>query len=91
MPRLETYQKQSNMQFGFTQNLSPVMAALIITEARAEAKFNTGTSLFLLTLDSQKALDVTNHTIMLDKLYEMSANSTLWLLIKDLSTGLTST
>ena len=42
------------------------MSALIVSEARAEAKLNPCAPLFLMTLDSQKAFNVVNHTIILD-------------------------
>ena len=90
LPRLsETFEK-SPLQFGFTKGLSPVMSALIVSEARAEAKLNTCKPLFLVTLDSQKAFDVVNHTILLDKLYEIGVHPALWTIVKDLYSGLTS-
>ena len=79
------------MQFGFTKGLSPVMSALIISElARAEVKMNTSAPLFLVTLDSQKAFDVVNHIILLDKLYDIGIHPTLWNIVNDMYTGLTS-
>ena len=90
LPRLSETFEQSPLQFGFTKGLSPVMAALIVSEARAEAKLNTCKPLFLVTLDSQKAFDVVNHTILLDKLYETGIHPALWTIVKDLYSGLTS-
>ena len=68
LPRLSQSFEQSSLQFGFTKGLSPVMSALIVSEARAEVRVNTCEPLFLVTLDSRKAFDVVNHTTMLDKL-----------------------
>ena len=90
LPRLSETFEQSSLQFGFTKGLSPVMSALIVSEARAETKLNTCKPLFLVTLDSQKAFDVVNHVILLDKLYEMGIHPTLWTIVKDLYSGLTS-
>ena len=40
--------------------------------------------LFLMTLDSQKAFDVVNHTLLPDKLYEAGIHPSLCTLVKDL-------
>ncbi|MES9880822.1 MAG: reverse transcriptase domain-containing protein [Sedimenticola sp.] len=90
LPRLSERVAQSPLQFGFTEGLSPLMAALLISEARAEVKMNTKTPLFLVTLDSRKAFDVVCHTILLDKLYESGVHPVLWTLVKDMYSGLTS-
>ena len=90
LPRLSETFEQSPLHFGFSKGLSPVMSALIVSEARAEAKLNTCKPLFLVTLDSQKAFDVVNHTILLDKLYETGIHPTLWTIVKDLYLELTS-
>ena len=90
LPRLTESFDQSSLQFGFTKGLSPIMSALIVSEARAEVKMNTFEPLFLVKLDSRKAFDVVNHIIMLDKLYECGVQPSLWSIVKDLYTGLTS-
>ena len=46
--------------------------------------------LFLITVDSQKAFDVVNHIIMLDKMYETGVHPTLWTIVKDFYDGLKS-
>ena len=89
IPTLSETLEQSPLQFGFTKGLS-LMSALIVSEARAEAKLNTCKPLFLVTLDSQKAFDVVSHTILLDKLYETGIHPALWTMVKDLYSGLTS-
>ena len=48
---------QHQMQRGFTEDTSPLMAALLITEAINEAK-DRGEGLYLSTLDAEKAFDV---------------------------------
>ena len=42
---------QSEMQFGFTEGLSPAMAGLLISEAKAESQENK-THIYVATLDS---------------------------------------
>ncbi|CAC5412024.1 unnamed protein product [Mytilus coruscus] len=80
----------STLQFGFTEGLCMLMAVFIINEARAETKHTTFDSLFLMTVDSKKAFDVVDHIIMMDKFYENIPNSSLWTVIKDFYSGLTS-
>ena len=48
---------QSEYQCGFIKELSPNMSALLISEAKAEARQNIK-QLYLATLNTQKALDV---------------------------------
>ena len=55
--------KQSHMQFGFTEGLSPNMASVIITEAVAYAKHQKR-SIFMASLDARKAFDVVDHHIL---------------------------
>ena len=74
---------QSELQFGFTEGLSPAMAGLLISEAKAESHDNK-THIFVATLDSQKAFDVVHHTILLDKLVQTNIHDTSWLVIRDL-------
>lgn len=90
LQRISQTFEQSSLQFGFTKGLSPVMLALIVSEARAEAIMNTCSPQFLVTLDSQKAFDVVNHIILLGKLYETGIHPSLWTVVKDMHTGLTS-
>ena len=52
---------QSELQFGFTKSRNPVMAALVLTEAIAEAT-DQDTPLYVATLDASKAFDVVDHT-----------------------------
>ena len=65
------------------------MAALLISEAKAEARQNNE-QLYLATLDAQKAFDVVHHTILLDRLAELGIPSDVWLIIKDLYSDISS-
>ena len=78
----------SELQYGLTKGLSPIMSSLIITEAKAEAK-RTKSTLFFATMDVQSAFDVVQHTILLDKLLDRNISPTYWLIIKELFNGLT--
>ena len=81
--------EQSEHQFGFTKGLSPNMAALLIIEAKAEARQNND-QLYLATLDAQKAFNVVHHTILLDRLAESGIPHDIWLIIKDLYSDISS-
>ena len=80
---------QSNLQFGFTKVLSPNMAALLVTEEKAEA-FQNKDQLCLATLDTQKAFDVVRHTILLDQLLDQGIKKAIWIIIKNLYSDLSS-
>jgi hypothetical protein len=66
------------MQFGFTEGLSPNMAALILSEVCSN--ITAKDILFITTLDSQKAFDVVNHQILMDKRYHIGVilGSHIW-------------
>ena len=68
----ELYKSQSSLQFGFTEGLSTLLAALIISEATIEAVEDKD-SLLVCTLDARKAFDTVNHSSLLRKLYLNSA------------------
>ena len=79
------------MQFGwFTKGLSQVMSALIISEARAEVKMNNSAPLFLVTFDSLNAFGVVNYAILLDNPNDTGIHPTLWSMVNDMYSGLTS-
>ena len=80
---------QSDHQFGFTSGLSPVMAGLLVSEAKSEAIQNRH-PLFLATLDSQNAFDTVHHKILLDKLFQTNIHKDIWTTIKNLYSGITS-
>ena len=80
----ELNQNQSDLQYGFTKGLTPTMASLLLTEAEADAKMRKRP----LYLATQKAFDVVDHTILLNKLYEEGINQKLWLIVRELYTGL---
>ena len=65
------------------------MAALLISEAKAEACHNND-QLYLVTLDAQKAFNVVHHTILLDRLAESGIPRDIWLIIKDLYSDISS-
>ena len=46
--------------------------------------------LILITLDSQKTVDVVDHIILLDKFYESIPSRALWMIVQNLYEGLTS-
>lgn len=81
--------QQSEHQFGFTKGLSPIMASLLVTEAKAEA-YQNRELLYFATLDSVKAFDVVHHTILLDKLIDKGICKDIWLIIKDLYSDISS-
>ncbi|KAK3105231.1 hypothetical protein FSP39_020278 [Pinctada imbricata] len=59
---------QSQLQRGFTQGTSPLMAGLLISEAYYEAK-DKKEPLILQTFDAEKAFDVVWHDSLFSKLY----------------------
>ena len=80
---------QSRLQRGFTKGTSPLYAALILTEAIAEAQ-DRKHPLYAAFLDASKAFDVVWHNSMLRKLYEAGLQGVDWVLMKDWYSNMTS-
>ena len=66
-----------------------MMASLIVSEVKAES-IEQKSTVYMATLDSQKAFDVVDHSILLDKLFDKDINDNAWLVIKDLYQDITS-
>ena len=79
---------QSKLQYGFTKGLSPTMASLVLSEAVLDSTL-TGESLYIATLDTQKAFDVVSHPVLMKMLYRQGINSHLWQVIRSMYNGLT--
>ena len=60
-------QPDSELQFGFTEGLCPLMASVIITETKCE-KHQTSIATYVATVDVQSAFDVVKHIILFDKM-----------------------
>ena len=80
---------QSGLQSGFTRDKSSIMSALLITECQLEAKA-TKQKIILTTLDTRKAFDVVDHSILLQNLFLDGIQSPEWLILKDLYDQMTS-
>ena len=62
---------QNPLQEGFTKGTSATVAALLFTEAIAEAR-DTKTQLYAACIDASKAFDVVRHKSLLRKFYNLS-------------------
>ena len=85
----EIERKQNPLQKGFTKGTSATTAALMFTEALAEAK-DTKTTLYAACIDASKAFDVVWHHSMLRKLFSMGLTPASWNILKDSYTGMSS-
>jgi hypothetical protein len=65
-----------DLQFGFTEGLNPIMASLLISEAKCE-KIKNSKGINVGIMDVQSAFDVVQHKILLDKLIDQSIHPTL--------------
>ena len=79
-------QTQHQLQRGFTEDTSPLMAALLITEVINECR-DRNECVHLTTLDAEKAFDVVWHEGLLRKLYLDGIGGDMWRLIKSLHEG----
>jgi hypothetical protein len=77
---------QSPHQFGFTEGVSSNNAAVLLTEAIADAKTQRQ-PLQITFMDASKAFDVVDHSSMLRHLYNRGVCGKLWLVMDDLYTG----
>ena len=78
---------QEDLQLGFTEGSSPLMAALIVTEAIGEAKV-LKSNLFIASADVRKAFDVVDHSIAFHTLFEENCELTTIGTVKELYSGL---
>ena len=82
-------EKQSSLQFGFTKGLSPLMAALILSETVTEGMENN-LPVYSAYLDTQKAFDVVDHNSLKCKLFHQDINHHIWKTIDNLYSVLSS-
>ena len=74
---------QSRLQFGFSKGISPIYAAVVLTEIMAEAK-DCKEELHITFMDTSKAFDVVSHIGMLNALHEQGISDNTWHLFDSL-------
>ncbi|VDI57173.1 Hypothetical predicted protein [Mytilus galloprovincialis] len=82
-------ESKTDLQFGFTKGLSPIMASLIISEARYEEKKGSE-KFFINILDVKSAFDVVQHYILMDKMIDQDIHPVYWKILTELYNDLTS-
>ena len=80
---------QSDLQKGFTDGSSSIIAALMVSEIMNEA-IDTKSELFIASLDARKAFDVVYHSSLMRKLFLAGIDPATWCIINDWYTDLTS-
>ena len=73
---------QNPLQKGFTKGTSATVAALLFTEAIAEAR-DTKTPLYAACIDASKAFDVVWHKSLLRKFYNLGLTGRCWNILQD--------
>ncbi|VDI23737.1 Hypothetical predicted protein [Mytilus galloprovincialis] len=86
LPKLNL-QNITNLQFGFTKGLNPLISSFIISESKYD-QTRKNNEFYMGFLDVKSAFDVVQHDIILDKLLDLNIPSFLWLVIKDLYSNL---
>jgi LysM repeat protein len=79
----------SPLQFGFTSSLCPIMAGLLISEARYEKKLDKE-NFYITFLDVKSAFDVVRHEILVDKLLDQKLNPIYWKNLREVYSDLSS-
>ena len=74
---------QNPLQRGFTEGVSSLSAAFLVSEAIAE-NTEAKNPLILITLDAEKAFDRLNHDILFNKIYHGGIHGKLWILLRNL-------
>ncbi len=81
--------EQHDMQFGFSDGLSPVMASLLLRECITDAR-ERDKKIYITTLDARKAFDVVSHPILHNSLYFEGCDPETALIIREWYSGLSS-
>ena len=74
-------ESQNPLQRGFSKDVAPTNASLLLTEAIAESLDNNE-SLYAAFIDASKAFDVVWHESMLRKLFYTGISKETWILTK---------
>jgi hypothetical protein len=88
LEKLNLVINESELPFGFTKRLFPLIAGLLISEAKYEVS-QVQKTLFIGLFDVQSAFDVVQHIILMDKLFDQKIPLVLWSIIDDMYSGLT--
>ena len=75
-------QTQNSLQRGFTEKVSSLNAALIVSEAHHYAD-TKGWPFYLATLDAEKAFDTVHHEILFNKIFHDGINGDMWILLRN--------